>query len=421
LEGPLYWLRHGSLNGIWLTRPGMTFLLTPIISLFGRNPWGVKVFLHLLAFACVPLAYRIGWQLTRQQKFAFLTGIMAALTPDLFLYSNFLMSEVPNVFFGLLFCTFLLSALETFSWRWLIATMLAGAFSALLRSENIALLFIGVVFLFAKAMYDLRTKGNTGPFHQFLILKIPDNLWRLGLTILLAVLPIIGWSANNYRLYGYFGMTSNYSAGILYDGWIYFGDASNFSILDPDSPSVRILLKAHRATSDDPRLPPILAMHAALVKQGYSSEQAFSIMGDAAEDSIIKNPQRSLELLFIKIREGFTPDIQAAVTFHLADEPAQTRSINPLYFDDDNIAIPALIHLQRNVYQFFERYYQYIYPLWIWVCIGAMFFPQIIGLSNWRYAISGIVLVQIFGLAVLASLIAYMVFAVKYYTKKTTT
>jgi len=103
---------------------------------FGRNPWGLKILLHLLALACVPVSYRLGWQLGRRFWFAFIAGLITALIPDLYFYSGFVLSEVPHFFFGLLFCTLLLSALETMTAGWLIAALLVGSFSVLVRSES---------------------------------------------------------------------------------------------------------------------------------------------------------------------------------------------------------------------------------------------------------------------------------------------
>ena len=101
--------------------------------MFGRNPWGIKVLLHLISVACIPLSYQIGWQLSRNRWVAFFSGLIPTLSPDLLYYSNYIMADLPNLFFVLLFCYFLILGLETSKWHWILAAMItasAGNFTA---------------------------------------------------------------------------------------------------------------------------------------------------------------------------------------------------------------------------------------------------------------------------------------------------
>lgn len=236
LQGAVYWIQYHSLDGVSSYRgPGTTFLFTPVMALFGRNPWGLKILIHLLAFACIPISYRLGWQLGRRRWFAFAVGLITVLGPDLYFYSNFVLSEVPHYFFVFLFCTLLLSALETMSAGWLIAALLVGSFSALVRSESVTALMIGVAFLLIKVIWDWKNKKPSSVLTERLQNTGLSALWRVGLAVLIAAIPLLVWSAHNERVYHFFGI-SDYGGAVLFDGWIYFGESSRIHITDQNSP-----------------------------------------------------------------------------------------------------------------------------------------------------------------------------------------
>src|SRR5204863_4835242 len=76
LQGAEHLLKYGNLDGVSkLVGPGTTFLFAPILFLFGRNAWGMKIFLHLIALACIPVCYWLGWFFSRNHWVAILSGL----------------------------------------------------------------------------------------------------------------------------------------------------------------------------------------------------------------------------------------------------------------------------------------------------------------------------------------------------------
>lgn len=420
LDGAVHWLRYHNLDGVSTARgPGMSMLLIPAMGLFGRSAWGLKLLLHLLAIGCVPLCYLLGWQLSGRRSFAYLASLVAVFTPDLYLYSNLVMSEIPNIFLGLAFLVLLVPALQTFEWGWLLAAMFLGAVNVLIRPENLLTLAVGMIFLAAKGIWNL-SQPETHPGTS----KTGGLLLRLGSAILVGILPLIWWSAHNYRQHGFFGI-SNYAGEVLYDGWIYFGESSHIPITDRDSPAARLISSIyvhHPRSADDTDAPTGWDIYPALLDAGYSTQQAFSILQQTAVDSIIRDPSLSLELLFIKLREGFAPETTATFTLPLPGEAFQPGELKMTYFDEEKLTAAWLVHLQRVGYRVMDFWYGQIYQLWIWVCLAALvlclyrrpfflwvpvvavtsiriLFPTIMGISHWRYILSGILPLQIFGLA----------------------
>ncbi len=436
LDGAVYWIQHHTLDGVSPVRgPGSTFLFIPVMLLFGRNPWGIKILLHLFAIACVPVSYRLGWQLSKRRWFAFSAGLIAVLTPDLIFYSNYVMSDVPNAFLGLLFCTLLLSALETFSWKWLIAAMLVGSFSALFRPENISLLVIGTIFLLAKMLWESKIQQPADAKNQITTRQVLNKLWKLGLSVFLAAVPLLAWSVHNNIQNGFLSAT-NYQAEALYDGWVYYGESSHIPITDQESSAVRVIRATYQPQPDaekDSDAPTGAEIYPSLIQHGYTSQQAFSILEQAAKDSIRKNIYLSLKLLDIKIHKGLTPETLLIQTFPLPNEPVGMGSSSSDYFDQETLSIPPAIYLQRSAYDWLEKWYQSLYPGWVWFSLGMMllcfyrkpffvwapaivivatriFVPTIVSMSLWRYVISGIVALQMFAFAGLWSLVDFLAF-----------
>jgi hypothetical protein len=106
------------------------------------------------------------------------------------------------------------------------------------------------------------------------------------------------------------------------------------------------------------------------------------------------------------------------------------------YFDADHTFFGPAVSLQRWVDDWLEKWYQYIYPGWIWFCVGMLllccyrrpflvfvplaaitlgriFIPTMIAIAFWRYAMAGIILLQLFGLLGLWSLVHFAVFLYK--------
>ncbi len=430
LEGAVHLVEFGNLDGIPMARgPGSTFLFAPIILLAGRNPWGMKVLLHLLAVACVPLAYRLGWQSSHKHRIAFMVGLVTTLLPDLFIYSNFVMADLPNIFFVLLFSTLLISALETPRLSWIFSAMLTGSFAALLRPENIVLLIISILFLVGTPSYRLLAKalkknvaGRQSPVHNLLV---------VGLSIGVAILPLLWWSAHNYKVHGFFGL-SNYSGAAWYEGWVFWGDAKGFAFSDPASSAVQqiqaaieqypIIITDHSGVATSTEIFP------SLIKAGYSIEQAYELYRRAAWDSIAKDWELTLKLLTHKFGRAFIPETTHLQTFPLPGEKTEQGEIKSLYFDQETLSIPILINTQRILYNYMQKWYDTVYPAWIWVCVFALFFglyrsptnrwltmvlitatrifiPLIISVPYWRYTLAGLVLLQVFAVNWIATLL----------------
>ncbi len=421
LQGALHWLEFGNLDGVSMIRgPGSTFLLMPFVLLFGRNPWGIKILLHLLALACVPVSYRVGWQLGKNQWMAIVSGLVTVLSPDLFFYSNFLMSDLPNLFFVLVFCSLLISALNSFKAGWVIAAMFAGTFAALFRSENITLLFIGAGSLFVACIWQWKTKGFEKPIYVLSMIII---------ALIIAILPLLGWSAHNHRVYGFFGL-SNYAGEVFYDGWVYFGDASGLDFSDQNlqaSQKIKAVIDQYPIViTDKSGVPTGWEIYPSLIKAGYTTKQGFDLLKQNTLDSMKKDWSLTYKLLLIKIRAGLRPETTATISLSLPSE--NHRSYKQGYFDDEQLSIPVLILAQRKTYEYIQSWYDGYFPWWVYLCMFSMFFslyrspsaiwltliliiatrifiPNIMGLSHWRYTLAGLIPLQIIGIRWVTSII----------------
>lgn len=424
LDGAIYWLKFGNLDGVSMVRgPGPAFLLAPFLYLFGRNPWGIKIGLHLLAIACVPVSYRIGWQLGKNQWAALASGLVTVFAADLFLYANFLMSDLPNLFFVLVFCTLLISAMETLEFRWVFATMLMGSWTTLFRPENITLILIGLGGIIASYLWQWRVKGFAKPIH---------DLSMFSLTFFVAVLPLLWWSAHNQRVNGFFGL-SNYAGGIIYDGWVYFGDASGLNFTDQNSQAVQKLEKIIDQypiiITDKSGAPTGMEIYPSLIKSGYTPEQGFKLLEQAAVDSIKRDWKLTYKLLLIKIKTSIRPETTHMLSLPLPEEDYQTPKMG--YFDQERLSIPSLILGQRKIYKYIQIWYDSFFHWWIYACVFAIFFslyrspssiwltliliigtrifiPNIMGLAHWRYTLAGLIPLQIIAVSWLVT-IAYAI------------
>jgi hypothetical protein len=433
LQGAIYWLRYHTLDGVSPIRgPGSTFLFLPALLLTGTNPWGMKILLHLVAIACVPVSYRLGWQLGGRRWFAFAAGLIALLTPDLFFYSNFVMSDLPNAFLGLLFCTLLISSLQTLSWKWLLATMLVASFAALFRPENTALFALAAGFWSLKLLWDR--------FRSALPVRLMGvRFGHLALVVVVAALPLVWWSLHNASHYDFFGL-SNAAGADLYDGWIYYGENSHVQITDPASPAQRIIESAYRPQPGDPTragAPTSWDIYRYLLKAGYTDNQSQDILGQAALAAILRDRATTLRLLDIKIHKGFTPEMVNVPLLPLPGDPLPPAG-DKGYFDPESLSIPPLIRLHQALNAWLAVWYQYCYPALIFfsllmiplglyrrpfftwvpvvtVTLMRILIPTILAMSLWRYIVSGVVLMQIFALAGVESLVLYILFVIRHY------
>lgn len=429
IRGAFHLVHEGNFDGVAQIRgPGTTLLFAPVAALFGRNPWGVKILLHLLAISLVPLSYRIGWQLSGRRSIAFLAGLAAVLMPDLYFFSNFLMSDLPNLVIVSTYTTLLISALISGERKWIFGALLTASFGALLRSENLALLALGAFVLFAQPVWEWINGRNRADFWK----KFYRRALTAGVALVIALLPVLGWSWRNYKEYSAFGL-GNYGGEVFYTGWIYYAEGSGYRFTDPTSPAVQSIQQAIKQNPiermNEAGVPTGWNLYPSLIKDGYSQEEAFGLMTQAVWDSIRANPRMAREVLIVKLKDGLTPVPTQMKTFPLAGEPAIDETLKAQFFDSEKLRIPGVIELQRGIYQVLEFFYANTYPLFVWLGLAAVYFslaskpeliwwsvaaialtrifiPDIMGKADWRYTLGGMVLIQTLTVVWFGTLIA---------------
>ena len=431
LQGAVHWLEYGNLDGVSpFCGPGSTFLFAPVLLLFGRNPWGMKVFLHLIAIACVLVGYRLGWQLSKKRWIAFSVGFITMLLPDLYYYSNFIMSDLINLFLVVLFASLLLDALENNSFFRILLPLVVASFATLLRSENLLLLVIGIFCLGIQPAWDW-LKGIS---HKKDVPSQRHNLKSLGilfLAVLIALVPLCLWSFKNLQLNGRFSLR-NSPGTVLYDGWIYYTEASGIEIRDEDSSAVQeieywITVYPIEIT-DSSGIATGGEIYPSLIKAGYSSQEAFQLLEQATLNSLKSNLALIPKILKLKVKDAFKPIIYHTVTFPLPGESLQISDIYTEYFSPSIISIPQIINLQRAFYEFFHNHLTGIYrfitllslaaaffslyrsPFLKWftlliIMLTRIFITNLISIAMWRYTIAGIGLLVVFGVMGIAVLI----------------
>lgn len=439
LSGVLHWLAKGDLDGVPAMRgPGTTFLFIPIFQLFGLNPAGVKLLFHSLALGVIPILYLLGWKLYQKRALAFLTGLVGVFMPELYLYANFVHHDVPSIFFITLYSLLLLAALEEMSWRNLLICFLTGSFFVLLRPENLLLLAAGMGFIGLKILWE----------KQYARLKV------LLISAVIAALPLLMWSAHNSRVHGFFGI-SNYFGMVFFDGWIYYGEASGFHISDQDSLAVQAIhqaIAAYGKPLGETVAPTGPEVYPALLAYGYTHEEAMSLLGDAAKDSLLKDPALTWRLYLVKIRKAFIPPHNGVVevTYTPIEKDGKIIGAEPYRyayfkyyadvpqeevprFNDDITPVYAFIPWQQKVYDAFPVTDNYIYrPLVFFSLIMAffalyqkqffkwvpfvslivirMFFPISVGNGQWSFMLAGIAMLLCcapLALAIISKFIVY--------------
>jgi hypothetical protein len=423
LQGAVYFAEHGNFDGAASYRgPGTTFLFAPAISTLGRNPLGVKLALHLLAIGCVPLAYVIGWELTKRHWVAVASGLTTALSPDLYAYANDVLSEVPHIFSLLLFAAALLHALRRRSAWSALVCMLAGSLAALMRPDNLVALAFGAVCLCVAALFPTDSQTPGGALDAQWLPRIRPLL----LAIVIAAVPLIAWSVHNLRVHGFFGI-SDYAGEVLYDGWIYYGENSGIKIIDRESSAVQEIDGVLPILSSGGLVPTGWAVHDAMLYQGYTSDQSFSILRQATLDSIRRHPDRALEVLLLKMKEAPIPEATLPVSSAEGNPYAELTS---QYFDPEPWLLPWRDEVLARVRELLLRGYGPFYNFWLTVGIlslwlasyrkpplvwlsyavltaNALLLPILIGVAAWRYLIPGIILL---GPLAFAELDAFILF-----------
>ena len=178
----------------------------------------------------------------------------------------------------------------------------------------------------------------------------PVSLLRgLVLAIVIAAAPLLGWSAHNQRVYGFFGL-SDYGGAVLYDGWVYFGENSHISIKDRASPAVRVIDAALEAREvAPPALPPA----------GPSTPRCS--MGDIRARR--RSPCCKMQpwIPFAKTLHalgncyssrcgmGLSPARTSRPHSPCPEKASDVKTLNSGYFDAEPVLSPLLVQLQRRI------------------------------------------------------------------------
>lgn len=422
LQGAVHLLQYGNLKGVSVfCGPGTTFLFAPVLYVFGRNPWGMKILLHLIAIASVLVSYRIGWQLSHKRWVAFCIGFLTILIPEFYYYSNFVMSEIPTIFLILLSSSLLLDALADFSFQRILLAFGAISLATLLREENILVFIFGIVCLGSKPAWEWfngffdKTKKQQKHSSR-------SPLAMLFWAALIALIPVLWLSFFNYQVHEFLGLNAS-SGVVLYGGWVYYPEASGFDFRDESSLAVqeidRWIEKYPIDITDGSGVATPGEIYPSLIKAGFSSQQAFDLFEQAAQDSIVSHKNLVPAVLKLKLRDAFRPEILHTTTFPLPAETAQVGKLYTDYFDPSNLSIPNLINLQRAFYDWFNgpaaAFYRsfilvalftmflslYRTPFRQWVLLALItatriFIPNLMSVANWRYTVTGIPLLLIF-------------------------
>jgi hypothetical protein len=429
LDGAIHLIKYGNFEKVsFLKGPGSALLFAPIVYIFGRNPWGMKIYLHLFAIACVFLGYRIGWQLSRKRWVAFTIGFLIMLMPDLYAYSNVVYSDVPNIFLLVLFTSLILDAYHNFSFRRVLPALLVGSFATLFRDENILLLVSGTFFLGLQPGWNW-LKGVFKKKEQKRLHV--QSLGMLLIAFLLALLPLFWWSFRNLKVHGFFGLTYRVES-ILYDSWVYFAEASGLQFYDENSSAVQTihytLIKYPPREPDKSGVATMWDVFTSLTRAGYSYAAAHDLIMKSTWDSIASHWKLIPTIFQLKFRGAFRPEIFFQSTLPLPGDIIEQSIDNNKYFDPVTLSLSPLIVLQRAFYDFCLNSFFSIYRIFILFSLAAMFFvlyqkpfkkmlmlavfasiriflPFFVAIALWRYTAMGIILLIVFGVIAVSALL----------------
>ena len=242
------------------------------------------------------------------------------------------------------------------------------------------------------------------------------------ISLTIAAIPILLAAYNNQKTHGFFGL-SNYAGEALYDGWIYFGDASNLQFSDQDSEAVKIINEAISQypieITDKNNIPTGWEIYPSLLKAGYSGDKAMDIFSQATFDSIQNDWHITQKVILRKISGALKPEVFHFQTLPL---PGETLSLGPVkatYYDGETLSLPLLINIQRQINTYWTKtFYPKTYPfivdifllallfsfsqkpskLWLpflAVTITRIFIPAVMALSVWRYTLAGLIPLEI--------------------------
>lgn len=417
LSGAVSLVIDGNLNAVPDKRgPGMALLGAPIFKVFRSNSAiPMKILLHLLAFGSVLLTYGIVLELLKNHWAALLAGVLVAIRPDILVYSDELLSEVPTLFFTSLFAFFAIRFFSRGQVKWLYLAALSGSFLTLIRTENrlqIILLFLFVAMMIFQSFWrGEKSEGIRIAKHGLICL-------------LISLIPIFAWSYHNLQTRGFFGL-SNYTYTQIYGGVItasYTVD-QNPPIVNLKSPAVEKIQEATKAflevgkgrypgiVSDDYRVGIYGRYDRYAVSRFYElSEKEFSaLFTQAAIDSIKARPLAYLELLFKKLQRALLPQ-----TIKINGFSGFRGSIEPYfrkYQPPQQASFPILTNLEQKIYDLYGQFkseirlWRYFSVFSIFLCLlykpspkwwflaastfTSAIFPIILGLPHPRYTLYG--------------------------------
>lgn len=192
--------------------PGISLLIAPIFVMFGENSVpAIKILFHLFGVASVILVYFICRELTTKKWVAHFSMFLAAVSPNLILYGNKLLSEAPMAFFALCCAYFIIHFVRTHQPFNLYIALAMATCTVLIRGEYLVLLG-GLIILVA--MIIIIDRIQTHDQKQF-----KKTITHLLLSIMLACLPLLGWSLFNQKRAHFFGITNpSFTAITIYEG-----------------------------------------------------------------------------------------------------------------------------------------------------------------------------------------------------------
>jgi len=314
---------------------------------------------------------------------------------------------------------FFIVALKTRAMKWYVSTLLVVSYLVLLRPENLVSLGV-VVFAFGvQPIWNLFHKPDMEQ-HNDRQASYKD-LTRIAIATLLAFLPILWWSAHNYTQQGFFGLSHSVGQP-LYDGWIYFGEASRVPIMDLESEAIQeineVLVRFPPKISDGAGVVTGGEIIVSLQQDGYTLDESMTLLKTAAIDAIVKDWKLSMKVLGLKLYQALRPELLSTLTYNLPHEPFIERPLEPIYFDPETIRVPALIQAMRWLNERLESFYLTLYPFWVWIDLACLFLilfrkpsiqwlvifiltfttifiPILISHGNWHYTCYALILLQI--------------------------
>jgi hypothetical protein len=352
--------------------PGWALMFSPILAVFGENPWPIKIFLHLLGIGQVLLAFGVGKIITQKNWVAFICGLLVLLSPDITASSNIILSESVVPFFVFLFVFTALKYLQTGRIYMIYFCFLVVLATWSLRTENLVL---GFVFLTATGIQlGLKKLSNRE-------IEIKRTALHLIIALSMVILPMVYWYSFLEKPMS--KLVSTFRAAVVYSGWVQFGERTGMSFLDHSSPAVQVIKDAHEQSigfylgKPQPNIGETWNDYRNMISIGMTDDEVADIFYQATIDSIRADPGKALELIFVKFKYTFRFTSQAGYwdTDSLpGEDPPPDLHRFRRYFSVELVHFPKIIKLQRSLNDFFNDKLR-IYTYWYWFClIGTVIF-----------------------------------------------